>query len=64
MTVEGVGGRDAGGQRPPGRRRQGVAGRRNVRDLDVKKDVEPVSDPVSEPVSEVTPDDVEGIDLD
>ena len=64
MKAEGVGGRDAGGQRPPEQRRRGVSGRRNGRDQDGRKDVELVSELDSELVSEATPDDGEGRGLD
>ena len=59
MTIEGVGGRDAGGPRPQELIHPVDAGKRIDPEPDVKRGVAPVSDPVSEVVSEVTPDDVE-----
>ena len=58
MTIEGVGGRDAGGPRPQALRHPVDAGKRIDPEPDVKRGVEPVSEPVSEVVLEATPDDV------
>ena len=56
MSTEGVGGQDAGGQRPPERKRPGVSGRKSGQGLGEKM----AAKSASESVFEANPD-VEGV---